>query len=83
MTQVYIVQLQTLDITVELQLGNTKPRMRYALFITGYKNGDVMDTSALDKLSIGEWKSEVFTGAILNAENVVESDGVEFFKEVT
>ena len=51
------------------------------LYITGYKSGAVMATSNLDKLSIGEWKSEGFTGAILNADNIVESDGVAFFEE--
>lgn len=51
------------------------------LYITGYKNGDVIDVSGLNKLSIGEWKSEEFMGAILNTNGIVESDGVEFFKQ--
>jgi len=52
------------------------------LYITGYKNGKAIDTSGFDKLSKGEWKSEGFTGAILDATGIVESDGITFFKEV-
>lgn len=52
------------------------------LYITGYKGGNVIDVSGLDKLSIGEWKSEGFTGAILNAKDIEESKGVDFFNEV-
>ncbi|MEP3385612.1 MAG: hypothetical protein ABJN84_13665, partial [Flavobacteriaceae bacterium] len=52
------------------------------LYITGYKNGKAIDTSGFDKLVNGEWKSEGFTGAILGASGIVESDGVDFFKEV-
>ena len=52
------------------------------LYITGYKDGKAMDTSGFDKLSKGEWKSSGFTGAILNTKGLVESDGIDFFKEV-
>jgi hypothetical protein len=71
------------DVTIGLGLAipDTVCDSHY-LYITGYKKGTVMDTSGLDKLSIGEWKSEGFTGAILNAKDIVESDGVNFFKEV-
>ena len=52
------------------------------LYITGYKKGNVMNTSGFKKLTLGEWKAEGFTGAILTTENIVESDGVHFFTEV-
>lgn len=51
------------------------------LYITGYKDGEVLDTSNFDKLSIGEWKSDGFIGAVLNTNHIVESEGVDFFKE--
>ena len=52
------------------------------LYITGYKNGNAMDVSTFDELSIGDWKSDGFTGAVLNGNGIVETDGVDFFKEV-
>ncbi len=51
------------------------------LYITGYKDSNVMDVSSLNKLSKGEWKSENFKGALLNTKGIVESDGVAFFTE--
>jgi hypothetical protein len=71
------------DITIGLGLAIPDSICNdHYLYITGYKKGDVMDTSGLDKLSIGEWKSEGVTGAVLNTKDIVESDGVDFFKEV-
>nr|WP_321226220.1 hypothetical protein [uncultured Psychroserpens sp.] len=70
------------DITIGLGLAipDTICNKHY-LYISGYKNGGTIDTSQLPKLESGEWKSDGFTGAILNADTIVESEGVAFFKE--
>ena len=51
------------------------------LYLTGYKNGSVIDTTGFPLLTSGEWKNDDFKGAILDTTNIVESDGVEFFQE--
>jgi hypothetical protein len=70
------------DITIGLGLAipDTVCNKHY-LYISGYKNGGTIDTSQLPKLESGEWKSDGFTGAILNADTIVESEGVAFFEE--
>ncbi len=71
------------DITIGLGLAipDTICDEHY-LYITGYKNGNAIDPSGLNKLAQGECKSEGFTGAIFKTNNIVESDGVNFFKQV-
>mgnify|MGYP003624184957 CR=1 FL=1 len=70
------------DVTIGLGLAipDTICNKHY-LYLSGYKNGNTIETSGLPKLSLGEWKSDGFTGAILNTDGIVESDGVAFFKE--
>ena len=70
------------DITIGLGLAipDTVSQKHY-LYISGYKNGKTIDTSQLPKLASGEWKSDGFTGAILNADNLVVADGVAFFED--
>jgi len=73
------------DTDISVGLGLAIPDSvcsEHYLYITGYKNGKAMDTSTFDKLSNGEWKSGGFTGAILNTNGIVASEGVDFFKEV-
>ena len=70
------------DITIGLGLAiPDQISNKHYLYISGYKNGNTIATSKLPKLASGEWKSDGFTGAILNADNLLESDGVAFFKE--
>ena len=70
------------DITIGLGLAIPDSiSNKHYLYISGYKNGNTIDTSKLPKLASGEWKSNGFTGAILNADTLVESEGVAFFKE--
>lgn len=70
------------DITIGLGLAipDTICNNHY-LYLSGYKNGNTMDTSKLPKLESGEWKSDEFTGAILDTDTIVESQGVAFFVE--
>jgi hypothetical protein len=53
----------------------------FYLYLSGYKNGSVINPSGLPKLSMGEWKNNEFKGAILNTNNIAESEGVSFFQE--
>jgi hypothetical protein len=53
----------------------------YYMYISGYKDNTIIETSDLNNLSIGEWKNDKFKGAILPAINIVEADAVGFFKE--
>ena len=70
------------DITIGLGLAIPDSICNnHYLYISGYKNGNTMDTSKLSKLESGEWKSNGFTGAILDTNTIVESQGVAFFKE--
>jgi len=54
---------------------------QHYFYITGYKNDKVIQTTDLQKLSLGEWKSGNYTGAILNTNGIMESDGIAFFEE--
>ena len=70
------------DITIGLGLAIPDAiSNKHYLYISGYKNGGKIDTSQFPKLESGEWKSDEFTGAILNADGIVESEGVTFFEE--
>ncbi|WP_289045456.1 hypothetical protein [uncultured Olleya sp.] len=70
------------DITIGLGLAiPDQISDKHYLYISGYKNGNTIATSKLPKLASGEWKSDGFTGAILNADNLLESNGVAFFKD--
>ncbi|SDG78561.1 hypothetical protein [Winogradskyella thalassocola] len=70
------------DITIGLGLAIPDAICsKHYFYISGYKNGNKIDTSQLPKLESGEWKSGEFTGAILNADGIVESEGVTFFEE--
>lgn len=51
------------------------------LYISGYENGNALDTSNFPSLSNGEWKKSGFKGAILPASTCVESEAVQFFQE--
>lgn len=51
------------------------------MYISGYKDNKIMDTSGFENLNIGEWKNDGFKGAILPATKITESDAVEFFQE--
>ena len=70
------------DITIGLGLAIPDTLCdKHYLYITGYKNGTAIDPSGFNKLTLGEWKSEGFKGAILNTNGMEESEGIEFFKE--
>lgn len=75
-------EISNSDITIGLGLAipDTICDTHY-LYITGYKSGSVIDTSSFTKLSIGKWEYEGFVGAILNADGISESEGVNFFKK--
>ncbi|WP_179348494.1 hypothetical protein [Winogradskyella pacifica] len=70
------------DITIGLGLAIPDAiSNKHYLYISGYKNGGTIDTLQLPKLPSGEWKSDDFKGAVLNADTIVESEGVAFFEE--
>lgn len=71
------------DSNITIGLGLAIPdsvSKTFYFYISGYKNGKTMDTSGFSKLALGEWKSDGFTGAILELSNTTEADGVSFFK---
>ncbi|WP_035335775.1 hypothetical protein [Dokdonia sp. PRO95] len=73
------------DLHITVGLGLAIPDSlceNHYLYITGYKGGQAIDPSGLESLTIGDWKSNGFKGAILDARGIVEADGVKFFKEV-
>ena len=51
------------------------------LYISGYKENNIINPSHFNPLKKGEWKSDGFKGAILSALNLTEADAVDFFKE--
>ncbi|WP_299186929.1 hypothetical protein [uncultured Aquimarina sp.] len=55
---------------------------QYYLYISGYKNNNTINVTDFNKLSLGEWKSKGFIGAILNVNGIIKSDGVSFFEQV-
>lgn len=50
-------------------------------YISGYKDGKAIFPSSPSDLSLGKWVDQGFTGAILPATNLVESEAVQFFQE--
>ncbi len=50
-------------------------------YISAYKNGSAILPSSQSDLSLGKWVDQGFTGAILPATNLVESETVKFFQE--
>ena len=50
-------------------------------YISAYKNGSAILPSSQSDLSLGKWVNQGFTGAILSATNLVESESVQFFQE--
>lgn len=70
------------DITIGLGLAIPDSVSKtFYFYISGYKKGKAIATSDLPKLEIGEWKSDGFTGAILELAETTEAEGVSFFKE--
>lgn len=53
----------------------------FYLYTSGYKDHDGVDTSSFDELTLGNWKSQGFKGAVLPMNNVDEATAVTFFKE--
>jgi hypothetical protein len=51
------------------------------MYISGYKDNTIIETSGLNNLSNGEWKNDEFKGAILPTKNIVEPDAVDFFRQ--
>jgi len=51
------------------------------LYASGYNASGQIDTSKFSKLDNGSWSPDGFNGAILPANNLVESEGVEFFNQ--
>ena len=75
-------QMPNSEITIGLGLAiPDNVSDKFYFYISGYKDGKTMDTSGFSKLALGEWKSDGFTGAILELSNTTEVDGVSFFKE--
>ena len=71
------------DSDISIGLGLAIPDTicnKHYLYLSGYKNGRAIATTSLPQLTLGEWKSDGFIGAILNTDNVVESEGVTFFE---
>jgi hypothetical protein len=70
------------DIAVSfgLAIPDTLSSAHY-LYISGYKGHDGISTQGFDALTKGEWKDDGFKGAILPADHIGVSEGVQFFKE--
>jgi hypothetical protein len=51
------------------------------MYISGYKNNKIIDTSNFEELKKGEWKNTGFKGGTLAAATLIESDAVQFFQE--
>ena len=51
------------------------------MYISGYKNNEIIDTSSFQKLENGEWRNNDFKGGILPSSHPVESETVTFFQE--
>jgi len=72
------------DSNITIGLGLAIPdsvSKTFYFYISGYKNGKTMPTSDFPKLEIGQWKSDGFTGAILELSETTEAEGVSFFKQ--
>ncbi|WP_055444867.1 hypothetical protein [Lacinutrix himadriensis] len=69
------------DITIGLGLAipDNVSNTHY-LYISGYQNGNKIDTDSFPKLASGAWKSNGFTGAILKADSLTVPEGVAFFE---
>ncbi|MEO9503376.1 hypothetical protein [Nonlabens ulvanivorans] len=70
------------EITIGLGLAipDTLSNDHY-LYISGYKDGKLIETSSFNKLSKGEWKNDGFKGAILPVGDLKEEEWNIFFKE--
>jgi len=51
-------------------------------YIAGYKGENTINPEDFKKLSQGSWVSNGFTGAILPAASIIESEAIQFFQEV-
>ncbi len=51
------------------------------LYMSGYKGHDGISTQGFSPLKKGDWKNDDFKGAILPADHIEVSEGVQFFKE--
>jgi hypothetical protein len=51
------------------------------MYISGYKDNKIMNTSSFENLKIGEWKNDGFKGAILPTKDLKEAEVAEFFQE--
>lgn len=50
-------------------------------YISGYRGHDSIETNSFSKLTIGEWRNDMFKGAILSAISSSEETVTKFFKE--
>lgn len=70
------------DLTVGLGLAIPDSLCKdHYLYITGYKNGNAMETKGLEALTQGTWVSEGFKGGILTTKDLSEASGLAFFNE--
>ena len=75
-------QLPSSNISVGLGLAIPDNVCReHYLYISGYEDNDAIDPSGFNKLKNGEWKHDDFTGAILPATKITETEAIDFFKE--
>ena len=75
-----VIPESKLSVGLGLAIADTVSKDPY-LYFSGYKNGHIINPSGLPKLSIEEWKSNEFNGAILNINNITEFEGITFFQE--
>nr|WP_042291962.1 hypothetical protein [Nonlabens ulvanivorans] len=70
------------EVTVGLGLAipDTLSNEHY-LYISGYKDGKLLETKNFNKLTNGEWKNDGFKGAILPVGDLKEHEWNTFFKE--
>lgn len=69
-----------LSLGLGLAIPDTICKEHY-LYVTGYKNNKIMDTSGFKNLNLGAWKNDRFKGAILPATKLIDSDAINFFQE--
>lgn len=81
-TGIYASLPETSDVMVGLGLAipDTVSDGHY-FYASGYKNGNQMDPTSFNRLSVGKWVSDTFKGGVLPAENSNQDQLVKFFTE--
>ena len=69
-----------LTIGLGLAIPDNVSKTHY-FYISGYKNDKIIKPYNFFELTIGEWRTEDFTGAILELLDVNKNDTISFFKE--